>query len=115
MPAGRSIVELEATTSRGTFLLIGVAVAEGGLAATTADLLGGLQQIVMVGPEARARPPRWSATDKTSDIALVNVPEDLPVAPFADDTNLEAARPTWRSPSCRRAAGRSRCTARPAP
>ena len=41
--AGRSIVELQATTTHGTFLLIGVAVAEGGLVATTADLLGGLQ------------------------------------------------------------------------
>ena len=28
------------------------------------------------------------ATDKTSDVALVNVPEDLPVAPFAGDTGL---------------------------
>ena len=35
------------------------------------------------------------AMDKTSDVALVNVPEDLPVAPFADDTDLDSgdARP----------------------
>ena len=93
VPAGRSIVELQATTSRGTFLLIGVAVAEGGLVATTADLLGGLQRIVMVGPGGTRQAASVVATDKTSDIALVNVPEDLPVAPFADDTNLDNGTP----------------------
>jgi S1-C subfamily serine protease len=30
------------------------------------------------------------ATDKASDVALVNVPEDLPVAPFADDADLDS-------------------------
>ena len=39
--AGRSMVELQATTAHGTVTLIGVAVAEGGLVVTTADLLGG--------------------------------------------------------------------------
>jgi putative serine protease PepD len=91
--AGRSIVELQATTTHGTFVLIGVAVAEGGLVATTADLLGGLQRLVMVGPGGTRRAASVVATDKTSDIALVNVPEDLPVAPFATDTNLDSGTP----------------------
>jgi putative serine protease PepD len=93
LPAGRSLVELQATTTHGTFVLIGVAVAEGGLVATTADLLGGLERIVMVGPGGAHRAASVVATDKTSDIALVNVPEDLPVAPFADDTNLDSGTP----------------------
>ncbi len=91
--AGRSIVELQATTTHGTFLLIGVAVAEGGLVATTADLLGGLQRLVMVGPGGTRRAASVVATDKNSDVALVNVPEDLPVAPFAADTNLDSGTP----------------------
>ena len=33
------------------------------------------------------------ATDRASDIALVNVPEDLPVAPFADDSSLSGGSP----------------------
>ncbi len=37
--AGHSLVELQATTSHGRVLLVGVAVAEGGLVATTADVL----------------------------------------------------------------------------
>ena len=33
------------------------------------------------------------ATDKASDVALVTVPEDLPVAPFADDAGLGGGTP----------------------
>ncbi len=91
--AGHSIVELRATTAQGTVPLIGVAVAEGGLVATTADLLGGLRRIVMVGPGGKLEAASVVAVDKTSDIALVNVPVDLPVAPFADDTNLDGGTP----------------------
>ena len=88
--AGHSIVELQATTTHGTVLLVGVAVAEGGLVATTADLLGGLRHIAMVGPGGKLLEASVMATDKTSDVALINVPEDLPVAPFAADTNLDS-------------------------
>jgi S1-C subfamily serine protease len=87
--AAHSIVELQATTSHGTVLLVGVAVAEGGLVATTADLLGGLRRIDMVGPDGALQPASVVGTDKASDVALVDVPRDLPVAPFADDTGLQ--------------------------
>ena len=91
--AGHSIVELQATTTHGTVLLVGVAVAEGGLVATTADLLGGLRRIDMVGPGGKLQAASVVATDKTSDVALVSVPEDLPVATFADDTDLDSGTP----------------------
>jgi S1-C subfamily serine protease len=87
--AGHSIVELQATTSHGTVLLVGVAVAEGGLVATTADLLGGLRRIDMVGAGGKLQAASVVATDKASDVALVSVPQDLPVAPFASDTNVQ--------------------------
>jgi putative serine protease PepD len=90
---GHSIVELQATTTHGTVLLVGVAVAEGGVVATTADLLGGLQRIAMVGPGGKLQTASVVATDKTSDVALVNVPEDLPVASFADDAGLASGAP----------------------
>ena len=57
--AGHSIVELQATTSHGTVLLVGVAVAEGGLVATTADLLSGLRHLDMVGPGGKLQAARW--------------------------------------------------------
>ena len=88
--AGHSIVELQATTSHGTVLLVGVAVAEGGLVATTADVLAGLQRLDMVGPRGALERAMVVATDKTSDVALVDVPADLPVAPFAGDAALSA-------------------------
>ncbi len=91
--AGHSMVELQATTSHGTVVLVGVAVAEGGLVATTADLLGGLRRIDMVGPGGTLQAASVVATDKASDVALVDVPKDLPVAPFADDTSLQTGAP----------------------
>ncbi|MFZ0249966.1 MAG: PDZ domain-containing protein [Acidimicrobiales bacterium] len=93
--AGHSIVELQATTSHGTVLLVGVAVAEGGLVATTADLLAGLRHLDMVGPGGTLQAASVVATDKASDIALVTVPEDLPVAPFTDDTDLDSGAPDF--------------------
>ena len=91
--AGRSMVELKVTTNQGTVALIGVAVAEGGLVATTADLLGGVRRLAMVGPGGKLEPATVVATDKASDVALVTVPEDLPVAPFADDTSVSGGSP----------------------
>jgi S1-C subfamily serine protease len=91
--AGRSMVELQATTGHGTVVLIGIAVAEGGLVATTADLLVGAQRIVMVGPGGKLEPATLVATDTASDVALVTVPLDLPVAPFADDAALNGGSP----------------------
>lgn len=91
--AGRSMVELRATTAHGTVALIGVAVAEGGMVVTTADLLGAVRRIVMVGPGGKLEPASIVARDTTSDVALVNVPENVPVAPFADDSGLNGGSP----------------------
>jgi S1-C subfamily serine protease len=88
--AGHSIVELRAVTTHGTVLLVGVAVAEGGLVATTADLLRGLERIDMVGPDGKLVAASVVATDKPSDVALVNVPQDVPVAQFADDGDVDS-------------------------
>ncbi len=92
--AGRSLVELKAVTGHGTTTLIGVAVAEGGMVVTTADALkGGVQSIDLVGPGGHLEPASVVATDAASDIALVNVPEDVPVAPFSDDSAVNGGTP----------------------
>ncbi len=91
--AAHSLVELQATTSHGTVLLVGVAVAEGGLVATTADLLGGLRRLDMVGPGGTLQTASVVAMDRASDVALITVPRDLPVAPFSDDTSLQSGAP----------------------
>jgi putative serine protease PepD len=91
--AARSMVELQATTSHGTVMLIGVAVAEGGMVVTTADLLGGVTRIDMVGPGGKLEQASIVGTDTTSNVALVNVPDDVPVAPFSDDGALGGGTP----------------------
>jgi S1-C subfamily serine protease len=91
--AGRSMVQLRAATPHGTVTLIGVAVAEGGVVVTTADALGDTQSLDLVGPGGRLEPASVVAIDRQSDVALVNVPEDVPVAPFADDATLAPGSP----------------------
>ena len=86
--AGHAMVELQATTPNGTVTLVGVAVAEGGLAATAADPLVGVERLSAVGPDGTRRRAVVVAVDKTSDVALVDTGQDLPVAPFADDGTL---------------------------
>jgi putative serine protease PepD len=91
--AARSMVRLRAQTAHGTVTLIGIAVAEGGMVVTTADLLSGVQSIAMVGAGGKLERASIVGTDATSDVALVNVPEDVPVAPFSDDTGLAGGAP----------------------
>ena len=91
--AAKSTVELQATTTHGTVTLIGVAVAEGGLVATTADLLSGVQRIDLVAAGGKLEQASVVGTDATSDVALVDVPADVPVAPFSDDAGLNAGAP----------------------
>jgi S1-C subfamily serine protease len=93
--ASHSMVQLRADTSHGIVLLTGVAVAEGGLVATTADALAGLRSLSMVGPGGKLLPARLMGQDDDSDVALVTVPDDIPVAPFADDLALPGGSPDW--------------------
>jgi S1-C subfamily serine protease len=86
--ASQSIVQLRAVTAKGVVTMVGVAVAEGGLVATTADGLDGLRSIDMVGADGHLLRASVVGVDRDSDLALVNVPDDLPVAPFADDVAL---------------------------
>jgi S1-C subfamily serine protease len=83
--AGHAMVQLRADTSHGVVTLVGVAVAEGGLVATIASQLTNVQQIDMVGSGGRLMRASIVAMDPTSDLALVAVPDDVPVAPFTDD------------------------------
>jgi serine protease Do len=86
----QSLVQLQAFTSHGEVSLVGVAVAEGGLVATTASSLTSLREIDMVGPNGHLIRASVVAIDRTSDVALVNVPDDIPVAQFADDSALRS-------------------------
>ena len=86
--AGNAMVQLRAETTHGAVNLVGVAVAEGGLVVTPGADLSGLRSLAMVGPGGRLMPSTLKGIDQKSDLALVAVPDDLPVAPFHDDLTL---------------------------
>jgi S1-C subfamily serine protease len=57
---------------------------------TTADALAGDPHVALVKPGGKLERASVVAIDHASDLALVNVPENLPVAPFADDGQVGA-------------------------
>lgn len=79
----RSIVSLEIATDHGTATGCAVAVAEGGLLATTADAVVGSGSVTALTADGRREKVRVVAVDRTSDVALLQVDDDLPVADFA--------------------------------
>ena len=70
--ASRAVVQLRADTSNGIVPLVGVAVAEGGLVATTAEGLSGLHSLWMVGAGGRQLRASVLGYDSASDVALVD-------------------------------------------
>jgi S1-C subfamily serine protease len=90
---GKAIVELRAGTTHGDVTLFGIAVAEGGVVVTAAEPLRGAVWIDMVGSDGRLQRASIAATDGGSDVALVDVPVDVPVAAFSDDSSLAPGTP----------------------
>lgn len=91
--ARQSMVALETSTAKGPVDACAVAVAEGGLLATTADAVRGARSITAVTADGVHERATVVATDPTSDLALLRVSTDLPVAHFVDDGDVQAGRP----------------------
>lgn len=89
----RSMVSLVVTQNRGTTVSCGVAVAQGGLVATTFDAVRGARSVTAVTAGGERERARVVATDRRSDIALVRISGDLPLARFAGDTSLSTGHP----------------------
>lgn len=86
----QAMVLLQVTTASGTRQACAVAVEEGGLLATAANVVEGARRIVAVtasGSRARAK---VLAVDTGSDIALLQVPQAVPVAQFDQQDQLSA-------------------------
>ena len=92
--AGRSLVALLTTGSGGTALDCGVAVAAGGLVATSADALAGVTS-VDAWRGGRWIPATIVATDADSDVGLVRVPFEVPVAQFTDESGVSRGARVW--------------------
>lgn len=91
--AQRALVSLQVATDHGVTQDCGVAVAAGGLVATTLDAVADARSVTALTASGRREPATVVATDRSSDVALVRVSTGLPVARFADDTAVTAGRP----------------------
>jgi len=92
--AGRSLVALLTTGIGGAALDCAVAVAPGGLVATSADALAGVTS-VDAWRGGRWIPATIVATDAGSDVGLVRVPFDVPVAQFTDESGVSRGARVW--------------------
>lgn len=86
--AAQAMVSLKIITSQGTRTDCGVAVSAGGLVVTTASSVAGAKTITASTPTLRDGPVKILGLDQGSNIALLQVPIDLPVPTFADTTTL---------------------------
>jgi len=91
--ARQATVALESSTAGGMVAACAVTVAEGGLLVTTADAVRGARSITAVTADGRRETATVVATDAGSDLALLRVASDLPVAHFSDDGAVRAGRP----------------------
>lgn len=90
--ARSAMVSLQVTTAGGTTQDCGVVVGSDGLVATTLDAVAGARSLTAVTADGARAPVAVVGTDQTSDIALLRVGDDLPVARFAGATGAEAGR-----------------------
>ncbi|MGH9082413.1 MAG: S1C family serine protease [Acidimicrobiales bacterium] len=84
----QAVVSLEPLTSGRSRIGCGVVVASGGLVVTTADAVTGRREVRAITAGGRRLTATVMAVDRRSDVALLTVPAMLPVASFADDSDL---------------------------
>lgn len=85
----QAMVLLQVTTAAGTKEACAVAVEEGGLLATAADVVEGARRIEAVTADGSHSRVKVLGIDAGSDVALLEVPQALPVASF--DQSAEPA------------------------
>lgn len=85
----RSVVRLTAKRPGGPAYGCGVVVDRGGLVATNATLLSGATGVVATTANGRRVRAQVLALDPTSDVGLVRVEADLPVARFVDWSEVQ--------------------------
>jgi S1-C subfamily serine protease len=86
--AAQSIVRLDVAASGTSSYGCGVVVAPDGLIATNATLLANAQWIMVTTASGQREPATVVAVDPTSDVGLVSIDAQLPVARFVDWSEL---------------------------
>jgi putative serine protease PepD len=87
------LVALSATTAQGVRHGSGIAVATGGLIATTVDVVLGATKLVATEPSGHRERARLVAYDRRSGVALLRVPKAVPVPTFAGTRSLRPGTP----------------------
>ncbi|HXW38896.1 MAG TPA: S1C family serine protease, partial [Acidimicrobiales bacterium] len=90
-----SLVALVVVTPSGHLHGCAVVVSGNGLIATTVDVVKGAQSILAVTADGTREPATLVAMDSASDVAVLRMPDDLPVAQFVDDGQLTTSTPAF--------------------
>jgi len=90
--ARNAMVSLRVSTASGVSQGCGVVVASGGLVLTTFDAVAKARSLTAVTATGTRLSASVVATDQESDVALLRVPANLPVAPFAGGTGAATGR-----------------------
>jgi putative serine protease PepD len=83
-----SMVALTVTVAGRTVHSTGVTVESGGIVVTLASALAGATSISTVEPDGRRISAAVLASDQSSNLAVLRVNRDLPVAQFSDDVDM---------------------------
>jgi len=87
-----SLVSLTVARPSGTGHSCAVAVAVGGLVATTADAVTGATAVMATDAAGKTERAKVVGVDRTSDIALLQLPVDLPVPHFTDSSQVQPGK-----------------------
>jgi S1-C subfamily serine protease len=86
---GPSMVALTVTVAGRTIHSTGVTVESGGLVVALASAVAGAGSITTVDPDGRRTSAAVVASDQNSNLAVLRVNSDLPVAQFSDDADMK--------------------------
>jgi S1-C subfamily serine protease len=80
----QSTVALTITSSHGTSFATGLVVEYGGIVVTTARGVKGARSITVTEAGGSSQPAEWVDTDPSSNLSVLHISENLPVATFDD-------------------------------
>lgn len=86
---GPSMVALTVTVAGRSIHSTGVTVESGGLVVALASAVAGATSINTVDPDGRRTSAAVLASDQNSNLAILRVGSDLPVAQFSDDADMK--------------------------
>ena len=86
---GPSMVALTVTVAGRSIHSTGVTVESGGLVVALASAVAGATSITTVDPNGRRTSAAVLASDQNSNLAVLRVNSDLPVAQFSDDADMK--------------------------